>query len=67
VLEAATLTCPLIRYTVFELSAFGSFRVAAELDAQSDGEALQEAHRLVPFGMGELRQGSRMVCRFGRT
>jgi hypothetical protein len=56
-----------LRYTVFELSAFGSIRIAAEFHALADSEALREARRLVPHGMGELRQGLRVVCRFGRA
>jgi hypothetical protein len=52
---------------VLELSAFGSVRIAAEINAQADKEALREARRLVPYGMGELRQGMRIVCRFGRA
>jgi hypothetical protein len=43
------------------------FRAAAELDAASDREALREARRIVPHGSGELRQGYRTVCRFGRA
>jgi hypothetical protein len=65
--KTATRPATDLRYTVFELSAFGSMRIAAELDAQADDEALREARRLVPHGMGELRQGMRTVCRFGRA
>ncbi len=65
--EATLRTCPVLRYTVSEYSAFGLFRVVAELDAGSDREALREARRIVPHGSGELRQGYRTVCRFGRA
>jgi hypothetical protein len=67
VTEATLQTCPVLRYTVFEYTAFGMFRAAAELDAASDREALREARRIVPHGSGELRQGYRTVCRFGRA
>jgi hypothetical protein len=55
------------RYAIYESSAFGSVRLAAELDAASDAEALAEARRLLPEIRGELRQGPRIVCRFGRA
>ena len=55
------------RYTVAELSALGTVRIAAEFDAGSDSEALRKARQLVPFGSGELRQDMRIVCRFGRA
>jgi hypothetical protein len=67
VIEARTRLAGLVRYTVFELSALGSIRIASEFDAQTDKEALREARRLVPHGMGELRQGGRIVCRFSRA
>jgi hypothetical protein len=67
VIETGASAALVLRYTVFELSAFGAIRIAAEFNAASDREALREAHRLVPFGMGELRQGMRIVCRFGRS
>ncbi len=54
-------------YSVFESSAFGAVRLAATIEAYSDGEALRDARSLVPHGQGELRQGQRSVCRFGRT
>lgn len=61
--------CPdiLLRYAIYESSAFGSVRLAAEVDAASDSEALAEARRLLPEVRGELRQASRVVCRFGRA
>ena len=55
------------RYAIYESRAFGAVRLAAELDASSDGEALAEARRLLPETAGELRQGQRIVCRFGRA
>jgi hypothetical protein len=54
-------------YAVYESSAFGTVRLAAEVDATSDSEALAEARRLMPAIKGELRQGPRVVCRFGRA
>nr|WP_314444074.1 hypothetical protein [uncultured Sphingomonas sp.] len=63
-----TVTCSTAaRYTVSELSAFGQVRIAAEFEAENDGEALRLARRLVPHGSGELRQDMRIVCRFGRA
>lgn len=56
-----------LRFTVYEYSAFGSFRAAAEVEAESDRDALREARRIVPHGTGELRHGTRIVCRFGRA
>lgn len=65
--EVASRTTLVLRYSVFELSALGSIRLAAEFAAVSDSEALREARRAVPFGSGELRQDMRVVCRFGRA
>lgn len=56
-----------LRYAVFELSAFGSMRLAGEFESSSDAQALREARKLVPYGTGELRHGHRIVCRFGRA
>lgn len=55
------------RYAIYESSAFGAVRLAAEVDATSDSQALAEARRLLPEINGELRQGPRVVCRFGRA
>ena len=65
--EANTRLAGAVRYTVFELTALGSIRIASELHAPTDKEALREARRLVPHGMGELRHGGRIVCRFSRA
>jgi hypothetical protein len=56
-----------MRYLVYEGSAFAAFQIAAELEASSDKEALRLAREILPSGAGELRQGRRTVCRFGRT
>jgi hypothetical protein len=55
----------MLHYTVYEWRAFGSVRLAAEIVAASDGEALKKARKLVPGGASELRQGHRTVCRYG--
>ena len=55
------------RYSLYEWSAFGAMRLTAELEALSDGEALKRARVMLPTGSGELRQGARTVCRFGRA
>lgn len=41
--EDAIQTRRVLRYAVFEWSAFGTFRAAAEVEAKSDKEALREA------------------------
>jgi hypothetical protein len=56
-----------MRYSVYESSPFGAVRVAGELDANSDREALQQARELLPDGPGELRQSGRIICRFSRA
>ena len=56
-----------VRYHVFEAAPFGSIRVAAELNASSDQDALKQARQALPHGPGELRQAGRVVCRFGRA
>ncbi len=56
-----------MRYSVYESLRFGSVRVAAELDAPSDREALKLAREILPNGAGELRESGRVVCRFGRA
>jgi hypothetical protein len=56
-----------MRYSVYESSPFGAVRVAGELDAASDREALKQARELLPEGPGELRQSGRVVCRFSRA
>jgi hypothetical protein len=56
-----------MRYLVLEAAAFGSVRIAAEIDATSDQDALKKARQALPHGPGELRQAGRVVCRFGRA
>jgi hypothetical protein len=56
----------LVRYAVYERSAFGHFGLVAEFEAGGDRAALPHAHHIVPHGTGELRQGMRIICRFGR-
>jgi hypothetical protein len=56
-----------MRYSVYESSRLGSVRIAAELDAPSDREALKLAREILPNGPGELRESGRVVCRFGRS
>ena len=56
-----------VRYSVYESSPFGAVRVAGELDAASDRDALRQARQLLPEGPGELRQSGRVVCRFSRA
>jgi len=56
-----------VRYSVYHLSAFGSFALVADFDAETDAEALRKARALVPNDTGELRHGFRVVCRFGRA
>jgi len=63
----ATLARAALLYAVYEWSAFGSLRIVAELEATSDAAALAEARRRMPHLTGELRQGARVVCRFGRS
>jgi hypothetical protein len=54
------------RYAVYESEPFGTVRVAAMLEAPSDREALKQAREILPNGAGELREGGRIVYRFGR-
>ena len=56
-----------LRYIVYEASAFGVVRQAGMLDATSDQEALKQARRVLPDRPGEVRQGNRVICRFGRA
>jgi hypothetical protein len=56
-----------MRYSVFETLPFGAFIKAGEVDAVSDAEALKRARNILSAGAGELRQDTRIVCRFGRT
>jgi hypothetical protein len=57
----------MMRYRVYEASAFGCVRLAAELDAETDREALKQAREVLPHAPGELRERERVICRFGRT
>jgi hypothetical protein len=56
-----------VRYLVFEAAPFGAVRIAGELEAASDQDALKQARKTLPHGPGELRQAGRVVCRFGRA
>jgi hypothetical protein len=56
-----------LRYLVFEASAFGVVRQAAVIEAVSDKDAMRQARQILPNGPGELRQGNRVICRFGRS
>jgi hypothetical protein len=55
------------RYCVYESTAFGMVRLAAEVDAACDADALRAARSILPNCQGDLRQGPRVVCRFGRA
>lgn len=56
-----------MRYHVYEATPFGAIRVAAELDATDDSDALKQARVKLPKCTGELRHNGRVVCRFGRA
>ena len=53
------------RYTVYRSTAFGAISFAAEVEAECDSQALRQARALITDGDGELREGHRIVCRFG--
>jgi hypothetical protein len=56
-----------MRYAVYEASPFGADKLAAQLEAGNDREALKRAQMLLPDVPGELRADDRIVCRFGRA
>ena len=54
-------------YSIYKSDPFGTVRIAGEVEAESDQEALKQARVILPDGAGELRQSMRVVCRFGRS
>ena len=57
----------IMRYLVYEASPFGADKLAAQVEAGTDQEALKQARMLLPDAPGELRAEERLVCRFGRA
>ncbi len=55
------------RYCVYEATPFGTVRLAAEMEAPTDRDALKQVREILPNAPGELRQEGRVVCRFGRV
>ena len=66
-MDVAGTSTKLVRYSVYESAAFGALRIAGEAQAITDREALKQAREILPQGAGELREGGRVVCRFGRA